>query len=304
MLKHLTRMSAPPDSRVYRSIFLANDWAHQKYLGWSVVADEPGLRILKKQRAVARRYLMLLTQRGETRLAGWVSRAIDLAGFSEVIIHDFEGVLAGPPSIAGRKFRLAGQRERLLNTSTFVIDLTQPLDALWRNMGDKSRNMVRKAQQLGVKSCRAVDVKETVDAFSRYYEQVAKRYKVSHLGDDCLLFMAKQGDLEMFVCRDANSNIVNVNMVYVVGNQAYCMFIANHDRMPTGCGQFSQWKIIEMLKAAGVEWYDLGGAGEKEVENTVFKFKKSIGGTYHDLGNEYVHRGAALNIVSSILLRK
>jgi hypothetical protein len=54
-----------PVKRVYRSIFLDDGWAHQKYFGWTLAKDRPGLRVLRKKRLAFTRSLMLLSKGGE-----------------------------------------------------------------------------------------------------------------------------------------------------------------------------------------------------------------------------------------------
>src|SRR4051812_47054822 len=94
-------------SRIYRSIFLADGWAHQKYFGWRVIADMPGLRVLTKRRAIFDRYLILLTKGGEAPLTGWVTRAAGKFGLSNIVVHDFDRLIVGVPIIAGRLFKVA-----------------------------------------------------------------------------------------------------------------------------------------------------------------------------------------------------
>src|SRR2546430_1812944 len=86
--------------RVYRSVFLGNTWAHQKYLGWTVVDNLPGLRVLKKSYGIFDRYLLLLTAPGTGPLEDAVARAMGPLGLSDVIIHDFDGIYSEAPRLA------------------------------------------------------------------------------------------------------------------------------------------------------------------------------------------------------------
>ena len=62
-------VSSDAPRRVYRSIFLDEDWAHQKYFGWIIAEERAGLRLLRKKRSAFARSLVLLNKPGEAWLA-------------------------------------------------------------------------------------------------------------------------------------------------------------------------------------------------------------------------------------------
>ena len=125
--------------RKYRSIFIDDDWAHQKYYGWNLIEDHPGLRVLERRRFALLRSLMLLTKGGEVCLDDAVRRARGRLGLADVIIHDFDCVLPDPPSLARLRFHRSEQRERLLNIATYVVDLKEDYETLWKNWDEKQK---------------------------------------------------------------------------------------------------------------------------------------------------------------------
>jgi len=273
----------------YQSVFLEEGWAHQRYFGWKVVLDLPGLRVLRKRRAVFSRYLILLTKRGEPSLTQAVRRALRWGQLSDIIVHDFDNLLPKEAELSGCKFSRAGKAERLLNTSTFVVNLTQNKDELWRKFGDKSRNMVRKAEQLGAGFGPGADVNEELAEFYRLYKNIVVKYGIIPPNEKLLERMVSEGAAKILVTRDARGGILAVSILYLAQDKAYNLYTAASENAPTGLGQFLYWKTIEYLKNGGFRWYDLGGAGEKDEKGGIYVFKKSIGGTYVDLGEEYYY---------------
>ena len=131
----------------YRSIFLEDGWAHKEYYNWKLLEDHPGLRILQRKRFAFSRSLFLVTRGGEASLDDAVKRSAGRLGLAEIVIHDFDGVLSDPPVVAGFCSRRAEQHERVLNVATYVVDLNESKETLWKKFGAKSRNAVRKASQ-------------------------------------------------------------------------------------------------------------------------------------------------------------
>ena len=275
----------------YQSVFLEDGWAHQRYFGWKVVLDQPGLRVLRKRRAIFSRYLMLLTKGGEASLTKAVRRALRWGQLSDIVIHDFDKLFPEEAKLSGCQFRGARKGERLLNTSTFVINLALPIEVLWYKLGDKSRNMVRKAEQQGVAFTPSEDFDEALIRFYGFYANLAAKYGLIPPKEKLLRRMLCDGTAKLLLSRDARGAIIAVSILYLIKNKAYSLYIASDQNAPAGLGQFLYWKTIEYLKNGGFRWYDLGGAGEKNQSDGIYVFKKSIGGTYVDLGEEYYYCG-------------
>ena len=273
----------------YQSVFLEDGWAHQRYFGWKVVLDLPGLRVLRKRRTVLSRYLMLLTQGGESSLTKAVRRALRWGKLSDIVIHDFDNLLSEEAERSGCKFWRAGKAERLLNTSTFVVNLTLPEEALWHKLGDKSRNMVRKAEQEGAAFSPSSDVDEELTEFYRFYTNLAAKYGLIPPKNKLLGRMLCDGAAKLLLVRNASGGIIAVSILYLAKTKRTTSIPLAPRIAPTGLGQFLYWKTIEYLKNVGFRWYDLGGAGEKNQKGGIYVFKKSIGGAYVDLGEEYYY---------------
>ena len=277
-------VSSDAPRRVYRSIFLDEDWAHQKYFGWIIAEERAGLRLLRKKRSAFARSLVLLNKPGEAWLAEAVTRGFGSATLADMVIHDFDGVLAETPVIAGHHFCRAEQRERMLNIATYVIDLEQEEEALWKNLGPKSRNAVRKAEKDGVSFVCGEDSYAVIDCFYSLYLPIAQQKKLDIPSVGTLKMMQDGGNLICVSAKQSGGQTLAVSIIYVSGGCGYFLHGANHPAITTGVGQFIQWNSILLLKKLGYGWYDLGGVQDKANADGIHEFKKSLGGVFHKLG--------------------
>jgi lipid II:glycine glycyltransferase (peptidoglycan interpeptide bridge formation enzyme) len=289
--------------RDYRSIFLDDGWAHQRYYGWCLTEDHPGLRVLQKKRLAFTRSLVLLTKGGEARLDDALRRSCGRLGLADLLIHDFDCVLPDPPVVAGLRFHRAEQRERVLNIATYVVDLKEGDETLWKNFGAKSRNSARKAESNGMRFVQDRDFKSTMDCFYRFYEPVALRHALETPDYRVLEKMQKEGNLHLVSCERSDGKISVVNILYLTGRCSLYMYGASDPEAGAGAGQFVQWKSILLLKKFGYEWYDLGGIQDPAKMDGIHQFKKSIGGTFHKLGDEFRYETPSFAIVRSYLSR-
>ena len=288
----------------YRSIFLEDNWAHQKYYGWKVTRDLPGLRMLSKKRAVFTRNLILLSAGGRKELPGAVSRAAGRLGLADVVIHDFDGIFATAPCIDGRPFYRAADTERLLNIATFVIDLRQEENDLYAAMCSNYRRLVRRAEREGVQ----VEAYERpsdgmVVEFITAYKAFANERHISAPDVGVIRRMYAQGDALLFVARKGHS-ITNYLHVYVTDKIGFFMFGLNLMKESNGAGQYLQLQAMRQLKSRGLVWYDLGGVSSLDRSNGIYFFKKGFGGKLVLLGSEWRNVGQALSPLMVALATK
>ena len=297
--------ASPEDSsvRTYRSIFLDDGWAHQKYYGWLLTEDHPGLRVLQKKRLAFTRSLILLTKGGETWLDDAVRRACGRLGLADILIHDFDRVLSDPPVVAGRRFHRAEQRERVLNTATYVVDLKEDGEILWKKFGAKSRNAARKAESNGMRFVHDRDFKSTLDCFYGFYEPLARQHTLETPDRKILEKMQKEGNLIGVSCEQCEGNKFVVNILYLTGKSSFYLYGASDPEAGVGAGQFVQWNTILLLKKLGYGWYDLGGVQDPTKMDGIHQFKKSIGGALYKMGDEFRYEASGFAIAKSCLDR-
>lgn len=286
-------------ARAYQSIFLADDWAHQRYFGWRVVEDLPGLRVLAKRRAIVTRYLVLLAAEGRSTLDQWLAAQAGLVDLTDIIIHDFDGVLS-EPVVSGRKFHRATSRERLLNTATFVIDLRQSEETLLSAMSSDYRRKIKKAQAAGCTvTAYTMPPEEVVSSFLSALADFSGERGLSIAEPATIAAMYKDGHAILLVAGngDEASNYLHL---YKANGSASFMYGVNLSKVNDGTGQYLHWQAMRHLKADGLDWYDLGGVASTSADDGIYTFKQRFGGQLVDLGAEWrstsaaVERGLAL----------
>jgi hypothetical protein len=284
----------------YRSLFLVPGAPHEKYYGWRLIDESPGLRVLRKSYGVASRTLILLSREGLTRLAECISYNVNAWGLSDIIIHDFDGTLFEPDSIAGFRFHKATDVERILNIATFVIDLSQEEDVLLSSMSSDYRRKVRKAMQAGV----LVDVHVRPNAsmltlFENAYRKFANNRGISTFKVQTLTRMYEAGDAILLTAH-REGKPTNYLHLYTAGDTAFFMYGVNPIKENNGAGQYIHWQAIRELRRRGFRWYDLGGVVGRDPEDGIFQFKQNFGGNFVPLGMEWRHTGAMMKMMLSL----
>ncbi len=281
--------SSPPPS--YRSIFLDEGWAHQKYLGWSQIEDHPGLRLLRKRRRPFVSNLVLLTRGGEESVPEVVANCRGPFGFGEIVIHDFDTVLSEAPEISGFRLHRAERGERLLNIATFVFDLTSSEEDILQAMSSDYRRKIKKAPSLGV----TVEAHERpapnlVAAFAEEFNAFARSRGLAPIDPKTLERMYAGGDAILFVARKQGETS-NYLHLYKTATTAIFMHGVNLSKENDGAGQFLHWSAIRLLKEMGLSWYDLGGVASTDPSDGIHNFKAKFGLPLVQLGVEWTGAG-------------
>ena len=287
--------------RVYNSIFLDKNWAHQKYYGWRVVQDQPGLRVLRKRRAVFSRSLILLTREGLGALDHAVKKERSRVGLAEIVIHDFDNTFAKPPNLAGVEFRCAEQKERLLNIATMAIDLTQDETEILAGMSSDYRRKIKKAKknEVVVTPYPRPETK-LQNAFSTGFKKFAKERNLRPFDPGTLARMYENGDGVLFVARKAGQ-VVNYLHIYRSQHSAIFMYGLNLSKQNDGAGQYLHWKAICYLKENGLSWYDLGGVASSDPADGIYNFKKKFGAPVVSLGAEWISTGSLIRTSKALV---
>lgn len=282
------------EPRVYRSIFLDHRWAHQRYLGWAVVEELAGLRILQKGHAIFDRYLMLLTKGGEAALEEAITRFAGRAGLSDIFIHDFDHALTDAPVLAGFRFRRAERHERLLNIATFAVDLQRDEATIFASMSSNYRRQIRKAEATGLNiNAHPRPDAALCDGFFSAYVDLAHERGLQAPDPAVIKAMYAAGDAVLFVA-SRDGEISNYLHVYIAGETGVFMHGVNLSKVNDGAGQYLHWQAMRHLKAHGRDWYDLGGVATLDPADGIFNFKEKFGAMFVPLGVEWRYTGSVV----------
>jgi hypothetical protein len=289
----------------YSSIFLEENWAHQKFYGWRVLQEVAFLRILEKRVGPLTRSLILARATQDDCGRQLVTRQLvarqgQRGPLHETVLHDFSASSDDHEWLRQQGFHPAGDSERLLNTATFVIDLHASPETLMQAMSSDCRRKIRKAIAGGT----AVRVLRTPDSallndFVRHLHALSRAKGFHAPGLHLLQAMYAGGCAVLFVVEDAGGTLGYLH-VYLAGPTGLFMYGVMLQRHNDGAGQFLHWQIMLWLQKNGYRWYDLGGLANQSVEDGIYRFKAGFGGELIQLGTEWVKRGAAYHAASGL----
>jgi hypothetical protein len=166
--------------------------------------------------------------------------------------------------------------------TTLVIDLTQELDEIWKNIVPSIRNAINHARRLGVK----IKVNDNYEEFCEINRSFRKDKGLS--GDYIEIdFMKKHGPL--FVA-EHNGEIIT-GQFYLQDENNICAVLAASKRLnvdkekATLIGKANKlitWEAINYAKSKGIKEFDMGGfytgSLKNEQKEKINTFKKRFGG--------------------------
>ena len=274
----------------YRSIAFESGAPLEKYLGWTPLLDEPGLKIIARRRGPVRRCLIMAQGAPPAQIDETVRRLKLLDARTDLLLHDFDDPGRDERIVAGRPWRRTREDERILNKATFVFDLACDDEALVKCMSSDHRRNLRKARDAGlhVEACDhpAPEVlQETVSNF----ERMAQERGLRSLDRAATQRMFDGGDLTLYRVL-AGSEMRAASIVYRAGDKAYCMITVDGGKRQDGAGRILNFEILRDLRARGLRWYDFGGVPSTDKNDPIFQFKKGFGGRFVSLGSEYLCR--------------
>ncbi|HTO80397.1 MAG TPA: GNAT family N-acetyltransferase [Methylocystis sp.] len=290
----------------YRHISLEPGTAQEKYLGWRLLREGPGLKVITQRRGPIRRCLLLVAGLADEEVGEIVLRERLLDFRTDLILHDYEDQGREARKIAGRVWKRAGADLRLLNIATFVFDLQRDDDSLRAAMSADYRRKLRKANEARMEVVEdSVPTPAVFEEFMGNFEAMAKERGLGAFPRSVAQRMFDAGDLSLFRVL-AEDGTRTAATVYRAGDKAIFMTGVGGEKKNDGSGQLLHFEIMRTLRARGVRWYDFGGLPTIDENNGIYRFKKGFGGELALLGAEYVHRPpmvAALALLKSRLSR-
>ena len=166
----------------------------------------------------------------------------------------------------------------------FMVSLENPIDSLWDNLGNKTRNIIRKAEKNGVEVSEA-DSRFSVDDYyalhletckrtgaapfpKAYYESIAERF-------------GKKGRQHFFIARKGSNVLAALSVGSYKSGVHYWSGASKSEALKLGCNDLLQWSAIKWAKENGYRWYDNGDvhpfSKNKKLQG-IYKFKGSFGG--------------------------
>lgn len=287
----------------YRSIAFESGAVHEKYLGWTPLLDEQGLKIIAQRRGPVRRCLILAQGVPPAQIDEMVRRLQLLDARTDLLLHDFDDPGRDERIVAGRPWRRARDEERILHKATFVFDLALDDEALLKCASPNYRRNLRKARDLGLR-VEASDHPgaEVLQEFVSILERMARERGLRSPGRAAIQRMFDGGDLTLFRVL-AGSQMRAASTVYRAGDKGISMMTVDGGKKQDGSGRILQFEIMRNLRARGLRWYDFGGVASSDENDGVFQFKRGFGGRFVSLGSEYLRRPPFVRALVNIKMR-
>jgi hypothetical protein len=272
----------------YVPMMMRPGWFLERYLGWSLLHESDSAKLLGRRRGPVRTFLLLARGAAVEELRT-LTRGHGLVGPTSIaVFNDFlDGGQSSTREIAGARFARV-ERDRWFGEGTFVIDLGEDTPVLFSRLPSRERTKCRAAEGAGVR----VEIEDPptragVDAFLTLYRRLARDKGLEQPSPAVLERMGRQGDLLLSRGVDGGGRTLVANLTYRQGGSAYFLHGARAAAVTGGAGHLTQWKTIERLKSLGLRFYDLGLAGSRDPSDGIYRFKRSLGGTFVDFGSEF-----------------
>jgi hypothetical protein len=165
----------------------------------------------------------------------------------------------------------------------YVIDLRRDSDTLFKNLASSQRGHIRKARGV-IRVVAGTDLPDGREFFANLMEMMYRREKFCLLAREqlCRVFESVyDGDRGQTFFGLADGKPVCVAGISRSGQIASYLHAARTDDAMNGAQSLSLWTGIEWTKAAGCEWFELGGIipeRNRERLRAIREFKKSFGG--------------------------
>lgn len=160
---------------------------------------------------------------------------------------------------------------------TIVVNLADDKEVLWKKVGDKTRNMIRKGRKMGVE----VKLAEKEEEFNQWWEIYFNLAQTKKF-DSQNLHLVK----ELFQKKELSKLFLSIKDNKIIGGSffltdKYPMYwLGGFDRKFRNYapGHLTIWEVVIFLKEKGYRLLDLGGVSLVESKTGPDLFKKSFRG--------------------------
>lgn len=252
--------------------------------GWlGGFAEHDELRCILPYTVVRKAILRMVRFRVETIPIGGELEVREEKSFLNNAMEYFRSIGADMviPASNNSIFRTYPERADAAPYGSYVIDLGQPEDILWRNIGKVTRQNISTAQKNGVSIHSGFEHLETAYMLTRntfrrsklpFMEYHSfKRYAMG-LGENAKLLVA-----------DYQGVIQSCNLYAFSDYCAYAVYAGSIDGAHQGAMKLIQWEAMRLFRTLGVQRFDFMGARidpeEGSKQEALNQFKKRFGAT-------------------------
>jgi hypothetical protein len=163
---------------------------------------------------------------------------------------------------------------------TFVVDLHPPLDIIRKQLDQKWRNQLNRAERNGLTVIDADEIEGFRIFASLYQEMLArKQFASSDVGEFERVQRAlpPRHRMKVFVCEEQGVPVAVLVASALGDTGIYLLGATNEQGMKSKGAYLLQWHMIQWLKGNGFTCYDLGGINP-ETNPGVYHFKSGLSG--------------------------
>lgn len=171
---------------------------------------------------------------------------------------------------------------------TYIIDLNQPEEVLWKNLHSKHRNVIRNAIKKGVKIRSGLEYLETayglvLDSFRRSAKGFIGKMRLEFKMDYDVFkhqVLGLSENVKVFVA-EYEGVVQGCAVIPFSNHSAYYMHGGSIPRPLTGATNLIQWETIRLFRNLGVKRYDFFGARMNPEKGSkmegIMRFKERFG---------------------------
>ena len=160
---------------------------------------------------------------------------------------------------------------------TYRLDLRDGEDALWKNLEQRGRNLVRKARKLGVLVEQAPDENTVKEFYAMLRETLQRQHAVSPHPESFFAalyeHLAPAGMLELLTAKHEGRIVAGALFVRNQDEAHLISAASRSESLHLSPNNLLLWEAIARNAKAGVAVLDLGGKGHPGID----KFKESFG---------------------------
>jgi hypothetical protein len=140
---------------------------------------------------------------------------------------------------------------------TYIIDLAQPEETIWKNLHSKHRNVIRNAMKTGVQIRSGAEYLETAYALVR---ETLKRSSLAFTSYDSFkrMVLGLGENVKVFVA-ERQGVVQGCAVIPFSGHSAYYVYGGSIPELATGAMNLLHWEAIRQFRGLGVRRYDFVG---------------------------------------------
>lgn len=252
--------------------------------GWLGGIDESGtLRCVLPYTIVRKAGLRMVRFRVETFPCGAGLDVLGEKSFLNSVVQHFRKTRADViiPPTANTLFRTYPDGANPAPYGTYVIDLQQPEDVLWRNVSKTTRYDIRTAQRDGV------SIRGGIEFLDPAYDLIRETFRRSKLAfmdrDSFKRFALSLGGNGKLLMAEYRGVAQSYSLFAFSTPCAYWIYGGNIPRQHQGSMKLLQWEAIRLFRNLGVRKFDFFGARIKPQKGSkqegINLMKKHLGAT-------------------------